>query len=223
MFTKSIVYGFIYTTCFQFGLARADDIISLIPYQHITPSIRKIWNPNSKMPPTLLDIASRLPPNTGAKDSDLITYAHEGSHFLCKGKDDKHGLYLGDGRIVYINIPSIKTARLFASIPSAERGQIYETYRKQGMHSYWIDRPTMVADEWLAYTHGSMVRKELGIASRSETERFCAIMANYTWHLVRLAKEKNIDVSDLEEFCEWNESRCKDTIDDWHLLFNKQF
>jgi hypothetical protein len=201
----------------------ANDIISLAHYQQIEPSVKKLWNPNTGMPPTLLDIASRLPPATDARHSDPITYAHEGSHFLCKGKDNQHGLYLGNGCIVYVNIPPIKTARLFAAIPPSERGQIYDTYRKQGMHSYWIDRPTMVADEWLAYTHGSMVRKELGIASRSETDRFCAIMANYTWHLIRLSREKDIDVTDLVEFCRWNESRCRNTIKDWHILFNKEF
>ncbi|NBW20216.1 MAG: hypothetical protein EBR82_70830, partial [Caulobacteraceae bacterium] len=41
-------------------------------------------------PAVLGDIACRLPFDTDAKDADLVTYAHEGNHFLCRGKAGFH-------------------------------------------------------------------------------------------------------------------------------------
>ena len=181
--------------------------------------------PNSGFPEILQDIASRLPSNTDAKDSDLVTFSHEGTHFLSRSSiADKHAIYIGKGYKIYLPIPPLKTADLFRKIPINERGKIYETYRRQGSHYYWKTRPTMVIEEWVSYTHGSIARQQLQLATRSETDRFCAIMANYSWHLIQLAEKIDYeDLQPLKDFCAWNNDRCIKTIPDWQILFNKQF
>ena len=186
--------------------------------------VSRLWNPPASFPDTLSDIAGRLPMATDAKDSDLITYAHEGSHFLSKGRDGWHGIYVGHGLRIYVPIPPIPTAELFSVIPEAERGSIYHTYRQQGESEYWQTRPTMVLDEWVAYTHGSMVRRELKLEIRQESDRHCATMAGYAWHLHRLAKrEAGYPINELRAFCRWNEDRCRRFIPDWPKMFTKTF
>lgn len=185
--------------------------------------VGSIWSPPGTLPATLRDVAGRLPINTDAKHEDLITYTHEGTHFLAMVKDGRHGIYVGNGLRIYLSIPNILTAELFRSIPLEERGVIYDTYRKQGENEYWVDKPTMVIDEWVAYTHGSMVRKESGVINRVESDKYCAILANYTWHLIELAKSRKIDVTDIILFSMWNNERCIATVDNWDSLFVKKF
>ena len=186
--------------------------------------VGRLWNPPQAFPSQLRDIAGRLPMATPAKDADLITYAHEGSHFLSRGKDGYHGVYVGSGMRVFLPTPPVLTAEVFAAVPEDERGTIYETYRKQGESEYWVAQPLMVVDEWVAYTHGSMTRRELGIQERQESDRFCAVMATYVWHMHRLAKRvPQYNSKDLTDFCRWNEERCRVHIPDWEKLFVKKF
>ena len=175
-------------------------------------------------PTALSDIASRLPFNTDAKDADLVTYAHEGNHFLCRGKEGFHGLYIGNGIRVFIPTPPILTAEVFAAIPKDQRGSIYETYRRQGASDYWSVQPLMLLDEWCAYTSGSITRQELALPSRQESDRHCAEMALYAWHLWKMAKAlPHYDSRDLTDFCRWNNERCKLRIPRWETLFTRSF
>ena len=186
--------------------------------------VAKLWSPPAEFPPTLADIAGRLPSNTQAKDADLITYAHEGSHFLSRGKESFHGVYAGNGLRIFIPTPPVLTAEVFAAIPTVERGNIYETYRQQGATAYWAPQPLMLVDEWVAYTHGSLARRELGIPTRQESDRYCAEMGNYVWHLHRLAKAKPAyPIAELTAFCRWNEERCRTFIPEWRKMFTKTF
>lgn len=183
-----------------------------------------LWNAPQEFPATLQDIAARLPTNTPARDADLITYSHEGSHFLSKWRDGWHGVYVGQGMRIYLPTPPVLTAEVFSVVPEAERGTIYETYRQQGATQYWQTQPLMVVDEWVAYTHGSMTRRELQIPTRQESDRHCATMAGYVWHLHRLAKAKpGYPINDLTQFCRWNAERCRRFIPDWGKLFTKTF
>lgn len=200
----------------------ADDYLRLISSDRIE-QVEQIWKPHGLFPSTLTDIASRLPEDTKAKEADLITYAHEGSHFLSRYKPHQHGIYILGGKRIYLDIPDLPIKELFIHIPDADRGIIYDTYKRQSESQYWADRPTMVLDEWIAYTHGSMVRKELALEGRSETDRFCAIMATYCWHLIRLLDDKGKNTRELKQFCRWNEKRCSITINHWDRLFTKDF
>lgn len=207
--------------CYWASCALADDYLVRLSDQ--IENVPVIWQPPNYFCPTLRDIASRLPIDTNAKDADLITYTHEGTHFLSRNRNGQHGLYIGDGKRVYVQIPPIAISDLFQAIPINERGTIYETYRKQGTNHFWQDKSTMVLDEWLAYTHGSMARKEMSILNRIETDQYCAIMATYSWYLIKISKEKGIHVDDIVDWCIWNNQRCEDTIVAWDKLFTKSF
>jgi hypothetical protein len=175
-----------------------------------------IWSPPAGFPPTLRDIASRLPPDTPAKEPDLITYGHEGSHFLTRFRPGEHGLYALRGRWEWVPIPPIRTADLFARIPPDERGTIYETYRRQGVSEGWANRPTMVLDEWVAYLRGSQIRRELSLQVRGETNRHAMSMARYSRTLYKMSREvKGYDYSRLRDFCRWTLSECREAIPEW--------
>lgn len=173
-------------------------------------------------PPILRDIAGRLPANTDARDADLITYTHEGSHFLCRGRPGYHGVYILDGRRHWIPTPPLVTERVFAAVPVAERGSIYQTYLRQGRAEYWVHQPLMILDEWTAYTHGSIARRQMTVAERRETDVHCRTFAGYAAVLWRLAKEcEDYDATELQRFCRWNLDRCKEAIPDqtWDVSF----
>lgn len=183
-----------------------------------------VWQPPADLPCTLRDIASRLPANTPARDADLITWGHEGSHFLSKSRPGHHGVYVLEGRVRYIPTPPVPTARVFAMVPAEQRGTIYETYRTQGAHAAWRDQPLMVLDEWVAYLRGSQIRKELGWAKRRETEVHCATLANYAAILHRLARDcPDYDCRELTAFCREIDADCRVIISDWDQLTAARF
>lgn len=175
-----------------------------------------LWDPPAGFPPTLRDIAARLPANTPAKEPDLITYGHEGSHFLSRFRPGMHGLYDMGGRYQWVPIPPVKTAALFLAIPPDHRGSIYETYRRQGEAEGWRDRPTMVLDEWVAYLRGSQIRRELGIKSRSETDRHGMTMARWAQTLYKMSRNcEGYDPEPLRDWCRWTLHECKRVIPEW--------
>lgn len=171
----------------------------------------ELWSPPASFPPTLRDIASRLQADTAAKEPDLITYAHEGQHFLCKGRPGRHCIYIGNGRRWEIPTPPLATEEVFAAIPKDMRGtSLYRTYLSQGRSEYWARQPLMVLDEWRAYTVGSHTRQELGIAQREETVRHMETFAIYAKVLYDLAGEiDGYDRSELQAFCRWNLDECR--------------
>lgn len=171
------------------------------------------WAP-AGFPPTLRDIASRLPKDTQAREPDLITYAHEGSHFLCKGRPGYHAIYVGGGRRWEIPTPPLVTEDVFAAIPADRRhnkhsNTLYSTYLRQGKDPYWSTQPLMILDEWRAYTVGSLTRQELGVKNRRETiahaETFCCY-ANVLFQMCR--DLDGYDSQEMREFCRWNLAQC---------------
>lgn len=187
--------------------------------------VAPVWAPPAGFPTTLRDVASRLPPNTDAKDADLITYAHEGTHFLSSGKrPGQHGVYVGRGIRVFIPTPPLTTAEVFAAVPVEKRGSIYETYRKQGMSDAWAAQPLMILDEWNAYVMGSITRDELRLDKRRETTVHCATFSGYAAVLYRMAKERpGYPHKDLKDFCDWQLARCREAIPDWDELSDARF
>jgi hypothetical protein len=174
-------------------------------------------------PPILRDIAGRLPANTDARDADLVTYTHEGSHFLCRGRPGHHGIYILDGRRHWVPTPPLVTERVMAAVPEDQRGSIYPTYLRQGRTEYWSRQPLMILDEWTAYLHGSIARRELSLDARQESDRNCLTFARYAGVLWRMAKEcEGYDATELQRFCRWNLARCKEAIPDqtWDVSFD---
>jgi len=173
--------------------------------------IPELWTPPSSFPPTLRDIASRLPKDTDAREPCLITYAHEGQHFLCKGRPGYHGIYMGHGKRWEIPTPPLATEEVFAAIPNDMRAAtLYRTYLSQGRSEYWARQPLMILDEWRAYTVGSHVRQELDMEKRVETVRHLESFTIYVKVLYDLAGEiEGYDRTQLAEFCRWNLGECK--------------
>lgn len=174
-----------------------------------------VWDP--EFPPTLRDIASRLPRDTDARDADLITYTHEGSHFLCLGRPGWHGIYVGHGRRWEIPTPPLSTEECFAAFPDHLQGTtLYRTYLSQGKSDYWARQPLMILDEWRAYTAGALARQELGIRSREETVRHAETFVQYAAVLYRLSRELDgYNSREMREFCRWNLEQCY-LIDGFH-------
>jgi len=171
----------------------------------------ELWSPPSAFPPTLRDIASRLPQDTDAREPCLITYAHEGQHFLCKGRKGYHGIYIGGGKRWEVPTPPLTTEEVFAAIPGEMRGaSLYRTYLSQGRSEYWARQPLMLLDEWRAYTVGSHVRQELGWEKREETVRHMETFTVYVKVLYDMAGEiEGYDMTELRAFCRWNLGECK--------------
>ncbi len=168
-----------------------------------------LWSPPAGFPPTLRDVASRLPADTDARDACLITYAHEGNHFLCRGKPGFHCVYIGAGQRWEIPTPPLVTEEVFAAIPRAHRTSIYPIYLRQGRDDYWHSQPLMILDEWRAYTVGSLVRQELGMQKRAETVAHTKTMARFAKQLHTMAKEiPEYDMTELTKFCQWNLGEC---------------
>jgi hypothetical protein len=186
--------------------------------------VHPVWRPPAGYPPMLADVAGRLPPDTAAKEPCLITYTHEGTHFLSRGATGGHGVYVGNGLRIVIPTPPLTTEEVFAAIPLAKRGSIYDTYLRQGRTEYWATQPLMILDEWNAYIAGSTARRQLSLDARRETTVHCATMAGYAAVLYRMAKEcEGYPHADLKGFCNWQLARCREIIPDWDQLSDATF
>ncbi len=196
----------------------------LLPLACLAEDRPMVWVPPVDWPPTLRDIAGRLPKNTPAYEPCPVTYGHEGSHFLSKGAEGHHGIYVGEGRLRYVPIPPLRTEAVFANVPPERRGPIYETYLRQGRSEYWRDKPVMILDEWVAYLRGSQIRRELGWEKRQETDRYCAVMADYSAVMHRMAMDiPDYDCSVLTLFCRDIANECRATIPEWDQLTDARF
>ena len=185
-------------------------VLALLAAPIFAEEVPVLWAP-SGFPPTLRDVASRLPSDTDAREPCLITYAHEANHFLCRGLPGYHAIYVGDGKRWAIPTPPLVTEEVFAAFPDhTKRGTLYKTYLSQGRSDYWATQPLMILDEWRAYTVGSLVRQELKQASRSETVRHTETFALYAKTLYDLANElEGYDTEQLRLFCQWNLGQCR--------------
>lgn len=184
-----------------------------------------LWTPPEDWPATLRDIASRLPEGTDARDADPITYAHEGTHFLATGaRPGHHGLYILGGWRVYIPTPPLVTEEVLGAVAAPRRGDVYSTYLRQGQADYWLRQPLMILDEWVAYSHGSMVRQEAREPRRQESDRYCAVFAGYARVLCDLAKGcEGYDSAPLLAFCRWQDLRCEQHIPRWRDMSEVRF
>ena len=186
--------------------------------------VPRLWEPPASFPETLRDVASRLPPGTEAKDADLVTYAHEGTHFLCRGNGQFHGLYLGNGLRVFVKHPPIRTVDVFDSVPESQRDATWRTYRNQAATEYWRDRPLMILDEWNAYRMGCLARRELGLESRAETIRHCGTFAELAVRLHNMASHcEGYPMTDLTDYCRLHLDLCRQAVPAWDQQFSISF
>lgn len=165
------------------------------------------------LPPSLRDIESRLLGNHDLRSEDEVTWAHEGTHYIDSriSRDPVRAFYCLRGRVARFRHPKISMAQVAAATPPRLRGDIYQHYLVT-QRKHWDNQPLYIVHEWLAYTNGSQVRKELGWEKRGETEKHMAEMGVYVSVLVSLTETQDPDynLGPLVEFVRWNAARGKE-------------
>jgi hypothetical protein len=173
------------------------------------------WQENAELPPSLRCIEARLARDHDLRAEDLITWAHEGTHYL----DARHSqspvraFYCLRGRIARFRNPRVSLTQIARATPVLLRGNIYNTYlAAQDRLRAWDDDPLYVVHEWVAYTNGSQVRKELAWEKRGETLAHMAEMGVYVSVLVNLIETQDpaYDLGPLVTFVRWNAARGKE-------------
>lgn len=159
------------------------------------------------MPPALVDVLSRLPESDAKAanhDGDLITWAHEGTHFLNSrlSKPGTRGFYMLDGLAWYLPVPkNTRLAHVAEAVPKEYRGKTYRTYLIDAQRD-WGDIALYPFDEAIAYWHGAVVRHERGQQDRQETERFGVELLVYCKYVVQEVERRDptYPIEELRDF-----------------------
>lgn len=195
------------------------------------PKVRAV---DSSLGKVLGDIESHMPAGHIYKDSDKITWGHETTHginsnirnrnqkwevkykpkfflfrekYLVKAAARVNGFYCLEDRAAVIIEPPSTIRAAAAKVPPSLRGGVYNLYLVQQAGS-WNDTPLYIFDEWVAYTNGSEVRKDLGITSRAETVTYMMEFNVYAMSLAMAVKEKGgYDDTQFKAFLMWNMER----------------
>lgn len=110
---------------------------------------------------SLGDIESHLPPNHPYKDTDRVTWGHEGTHGvnsrIRNSLDSRsNAFYVLDNKAFTAEEPDFKLSDLANTIPQNLRGKVYKMYLID-QQRYWNNEPLYVLDELSAYCNGSQV------------------------------------------------------------------
>lgn len=195
------------------------------------PKVRAV---DSGLGKVLGDIESHMPAGHIYKDSDKITWGHETTHginsnirnrnqrwlvkyktrflflkekYLVKAAERVNGFYCLEDRAAVIVEPPTTIRAAAAKVPQSLRGGVYNLYMVQQAGS-WNDTPLYIFDEWVAYTNGSEVRKDLGITGRAETVTYMMEFNVYSMSLAMVVKEKGgYDDTQFKAFLMWNMER----------------
>jgi hypothetical protein len=151
------------------------------------------------------DIESQLWTGHPYRDSDLMTWAHEGTHGvnsrIRRGKTGEYnGFYCLNNRAVLLPEPKGLTLRqVFAKIPD-KLPQLASVYVQNGLQ-YWNNEPLYLFDEWVSYTSGMEVVAELNIPDQG-TRKFVMEFARWCYILGKM-----VNNNDLNIFYNWNRER----------------
>jgi len=183
---------------------------------------------HAALPPSLRDVLAHLSESDtkAARDwsspEDFVTWCHEATHFMnSKLSTPKlRGYYTLDNE--GWRVPLTKKTRLSqvaASIPAGLRGRTFKTYLVDARGD-WEEIPLVLFDEWIAYQHGSMTRRELGWLKRRETEDFMAELAIYSAYMVEevAKREPEYPVEDLRLFFSFMLERSRLIAEDFDHL-----
>lgn len=182
----------------------------------------------------LTDIESHMPAGHIYKDNDKITWGHETTHGINSNMRMKfsNGVYTNNvwnticgkpvfhnGRInafyclenkaAVIEEPPVTIRQVAAAVPASLRGPVYNLYLVQQAGS-WNNTPLYLCDEWVAYTNGSEVRRDLNIATRGETVSQMIEFDVYCLTLAMLVKQTSYDDKQFKSFLIWNIERSMD-------------
>lgn len=146
------------------------------------------------------DIESHMPAGHPYRSSDRITWAHETTHGLNSylrnalqkpGQPRIQCLYVLNNQCAVLTEPrGVTLSQVARAVPAEQRGRVYQLYLVQQQRD-WNDTPTYVLDEWVAYTNGAVVGRELGLDNRSEVE-FALEFSNYARVLAGLVEDPAI-------------------------------
>lgn len=159
-------------------------------------------------PHTLREIANRVSDrdysycqyDQNNRPVDAITVAHECLHMLnvSLGKSGYHGLYLGGGYAVRIEIP-YNFSMSMVSVPKEEQTSRYKLYLVDS-RKWWDEDPLYLADEALAYLAGARTRRDLGWEKRGETIRNGLELLEFYRKAVEVVRrcDPDYDISGME-------------------------
>ena len=154
------------------------------------PSIRDVGNLNG----IIADIESHLPAGHPYRDSDLITWVHEGTHGINSRLRNEFrcpGFYVLDNRAVLLNRePNTTLTQVARLIPVSLRGDVYQLYLIDSRR-WWNNEPSYIFDEFIAYTNGAEARRQLCIRDRQETVRYMVEFVVYSTGVVYASKGRN--------------------------------
>jgi hypothetical protein len=107
----------------------------------------------------LADIEGHLPLTHPYRDTDPLTWAHEGTHGVnslirnsYRGRFN--GFYFPFNRALVVEEPPLQLSRVGRYVPGSLRGQNYQQHLYQSLPD-WNDRPLYLFDEWTAYGNSS--------------------------------------------------------------------
>jgi len=125
-----------------------------------------------------------------------------------------NGFYVLKDRAVIINEPNTTIQAAARLVPQSLRGGVYNLYMVQQASS-WGDTPLYVMDEYVAYSNGSAVRKDLGIVSRAETVQYMFEFNVYVISLAMAIQQHDPTYNDTQfrAFVMWSIKRSMDIYD----------
>lgn len=163
----------------------------------------------------LADIESHLKPGHIYKDSDKITWAHEGTHGINSDLRQKFGgagLYCLANKFVKLEskVPT-SVSEIAKNIPSELRGGVYDLYLVKQAKS-WGDFPLYILDEAMGYGNGTaclldLCSKGLYKSSRSDTVMFMLEFVSYSATLAQTLFQKDYKDEKFYKFVGWFISR----------------
>ncbi len=181
----------------------ASVLFSALPTFTNYPSIRNVGN----LHPIIADIESHLPAGHPYRDSDLITWVHEGTHGInsqLRNEFRRPGFYVLRNRAVLLNKePNTTLTQVARIVPVSLRGDVYQLYLIDSQR-WWNNEPSYVFDEFVAYTNGAEARMSLRIQARQETVRYMLELSVYSTCVSRAAKSKD---SQIRAFLMWQIER----------------
>lgn len=193
--------------------ARAEDTASHPQPKWQTQDV--VGRKDLRLGAVLSDIRSHINDGGYYDDVDRVTSGHETTHGinsmvrnrLYKGKPI-NAFYCLDGKVCVLEEPRTRIEVVAREVPRSLRGGVYGLYMVEQASS-WGDRALYILDEWVSYTNGSAVRKDLKISRRGETVLYMLEFDVYTITLAKVLEELEPGYSSggFKDFVRWNIER----------------
>ena len=124
------------------------------------------------------DLESHLKKGHSYRDDNKITWAHQVTHGINAVirnenmiKEGCNGFYVLQDRAIILKEPFITINDVAREIPNKLRGPSFNLYLIE-QNDKWNDRPLYLMDEWIAFTTGSEVGKDLNFESSNNAQEY---------------------------------------------------